>query len=182
MDRVRLERSVHAAVNDTRERHGCRCVAYDSDLRPVARYHSRRMATEGELFHEAPDGESLSDRLDRFDYDLIAKATGQRFCHECSSDLRRFASPAYCPACGTATLDSTPESTRAGENLAVKRYVPRPVGTDEETAATAVVDGWLESPGHRDNLLEPSFEREAIGVVVTNENRSVCVYVTQVLS
>ncbi|MEZ3118140.1 CAP domain-containing protein [Halobaculum sp. MBLA0147] len=182
MDRTRLERRVHAAVNETRERHGRRGVAYDPDLRPVARYHSRRMVAKGELFHEAPDGEDLSERLDMFDYDLIAKGTGQRFCHDCSSDLRRFAAPAYCPACGTATLDSTLESTRAGENLAVKRYVPRPVGTDEETAATAVVDGWLESPGHRDNLLEPSFEREAIGVVVTDERQRVCVYVTQVLS
>lgn len=182
MDRTQLESRVHVAVNETRERHGRRNVAYDPDLRPIARYHSGRMATEGELFHEAPDGEDLSDRLDTFDYDQIAKATGQRFCHECSGDLRRFSAPAYCPACGAATLDSTVESTRAGENLAVKQYVPRPVGTDEATAADAVVTGWLRSPGHRDNLLEPSFEREAIGVVVTDEHRGVSVYVTQVLS
>jgi uncharacterized protein YkwD len=42
-----------------------------------------------------------------------------------------------------------------GENLAFERGVPDPVAT--------VVDGWLRSPPHRANLLNPSFDRVGYG-------------------
>jgi uncharacterized protein YkwD len=45
----------------------------------------------------------------------------------------------------------------------------------EETASQAVV-GWMGSPGHRRNILEPSYDREGIGVGISADEK---VYVTQ---
>ncbi len=44
---------------------------------------------------------------------------------------------------------------RSGENLAMNNY-PDPVDV--------AVKGWMESPGHRDNILTPSYTHTAVGV------------------
>lgn len=37
-------------------------------------------------------------------------------------------------------------------------------GTDEQSLATTIVDGWMNSRGHRDNILHSGWNSEAIGV------------------
>jgi len=60
-----------------------------------------------------------------------------------------------------------------GENLA--RVYPD-CSASPEAAAREVVDGWMESPGHRENLLRERFEREGIGVYLEGDG---AVYATQ---
>jgi uncharacterized protein YkwD len=55
-----------------------------------------------------------------------------------------------------------------GENLARTRGIP--------DAATAVVEGWMASPGHRRNVLSPRFRKTAVGVW----HEGTTYYVTQV--
>jgi len=43
--------------------------------------------------------------------------------------------------------------------------------------AKAAVEGWLNSPGHRANILSPYFDRSGIGVAVTGSGMA---YATQV--
>lgn len=65
-------------------------------------------------------------------------------------------------------------STRSvGENLA-KEY-PQSSEPPEETAQS-VVDGWMNSPGHRENLLRDGFNKEGIGVHVRHNGY---LYITQ---
>ena len=45
-----------------------------------------------------------------------------------------------------------------------------------EEIASQIVAGWMDSPGHRQNILETSYDQEGIGVVVTADEK---VYVTQ---
>ena len=42
--------------------------------------------------------------------------------------------------------------------------------------AQITVDGWMNSPGHRKNILTDIFDQEGIGVVITQDDK---VYVTQ---
>ena len=44
-----------------------------------------------------------------------------------------------------------------------------------EELAQSTVDGWMDSPGHRENILTP-FSREGIGIIVTDEGE---VYITE---
>jgi uncharacterized protein YkwD len=60
-----------------------------------------------------------------------------------------------------------------GENIA--KIYPGPT-TSAEDAASEVVDEWMESPGHRENILQDQFKREGIGVYF---GRDGAMYATQ---
>ena len=83
-----LEARIHERTNASRTERGTSAVALDPDLARIARYHSRRMADAGQLFHEASDGETMADRFEKLDYNHREKASGQSFCHGCGGDLR----------------------------------------------------------------------------------------------
>ena len=56
--------------------------------------------------------------------------------------------------------------TIRGENLAkipTTRYIPGPYISLQEVCEWAV-SGWMDSPGHRDNMLEPRFTETGVGV------------------
>ncbi len=50
-------------------------------------------------------------------------------------------------------------------------------GYSLEGIAADVVDGWLDSPGHRENLLDRNYDREGIGISVASDKK---MYFTQV--
>ncbi|WP_436930229.1 CAP domain-containing protein [Halosimplex halobium] len=66
---------------------------------------------------------------------------------------------------GTTTANRYQEvdysGNRAGENIA-KQYAT--TTGDAESVAADVVDGWMDSRGHRENILEGGFTNEGIGV------------------
>lgn len=70
-----------------------------------------------------------------------------------------------------------------GENVA-QSWISEPVRMDGETVvveneselANHLVRGWMNSPGHRENVLRDSFEYSGVGVIIDKENR---VYATQ---
>ena len=70
-----------------------------------------------------------------------------------------------------------------GENVA-QSWIDEPVAVDSETivaeneseVAAHLVDRWMASPGHRENILRESFAESGVGVIVTEDNR---VYATQ---
>ena len=45
-----------------------------------------------------------------------------------------------------------------------------------EELANLVVDGWMDSPGHRENILNSTYDVEGIGVAINDDEE---VYVTQ---
>lgn len=59
---------------------------------------------------------------------------------------------------------------RIGENI----YMMSGYRLSPERAAAMVVDGWMESPGHRANILGAAFEESGIGVVTDG----ISIYVT----
>lgn len=49
------------------------------------------------------------------------------------------------------------QAASSGENLAW--------GTGSEQSPVEIVDGWMHSPGHRENILRPAFSEVGIGIV-----------------
>ncbi len=75
---------------------------------------------------------------------------------------------------GDRMSDFFPGHCRAvGENLAMISTTP---GDDVDSAADRVVEGWMNSPSHRENLLTEEWDSQGIGVYVTDDGR---VYATQ---
>lgn len=155
IDRAATERYIHEYVNEERTQRGLAPLAFDTELREVARYYSARMAREDFFAHTAPNGDTLSDRYDRFGYDCRVSVGDGRF-------------------------------ATGGENLAYT-YYEVPVRTDEgvevydteRELARGIVEGWMNSPGHRENLLRPYWDGEGIGVYAIAEGGQLRVYATQ---
>ena len=66
--------------------------------------------------------------------------------------------------------------SRAGENIYMGARFDYTV--DVKTQARLIVDGWMASPGHRKNLLDPNYTHMGIGVAASGKN---C-YATQIFA
>ena len=147
---------VHRRVNQLRASYGLRALSWESELLPIARDHSADMMRRNYFAHHSPEGHSFKHRY---------QAGGYRC--EAPIDERRYLT--------------------GGENLALShrftgtrvysdgRRVPYGKRTAEQIAER-VVTGWFNSPGHRRNMLNPHWRKEAIGVVIGVDGR---IWVTQ---
>lgn len=153
---VIFERKVHDLVNDERVKAGLPALGWEDALNRIARYHSEDMATRDYFNHVSPDGETFSDRYKKFGYN-------------CS---RQVGMTVY----------------MGGENLLVNN-VSDYYNYDEKTGdileyhflsleelAANALSGWMGSPEHKENILFPYFQKEGIGVYVTDDGK---VYITE---
>jgi len=151
-----VSRLVHQEVNRVRRRHRLRTLGWDGRLGVVATRHSRDMLRRDYFAHNSPDGENFSRRYQRGGYTCRVPLTARSF-------------------------------LTGGENLALThhnarfivysdgRKVPTGFRTPAQIARR-VVTGWLNSPGHRANLLKPQWRQEGIGVSIGADGR---IWVTQ---
>lgn len=64
-----------------------------------------------------------------------------------------------------------------GENIAAQPFFPK-YGVDVELFAHRLVDIWLASPRHRDNLADPAYDRTGVGAAASGDT----VYVTELFA
>ena len=152
LDEGEVERLVHEAVNDYRAERGVDELSSDDGLAEISQYHSDNMAEDGEIYHTSPGGQTVQDRYDRFGYDCRAPAGDGRY-------------------------------RTSGENVA-KTWYEQQLTTGEyystpEELADGIVRQWIDSEGHRRNLVDDVWRKEGIGVTVTEEDGNTAVYVTQ---
>lgn len=152
LDRSRVERLVHEHVNERRAEHGLGALEFDTALREIARYHSEDMAENDYFSHTSPDGETRSDRYDRFGYD----------CRADTGDGTYYT--------GGENIAYTYYDTRVRTSDGVVRY------TTADELARGLVRGWMNSQGHRENILTEAWDHEGIGVAITSDGK---VYATQ---
>lgn len=150
--------AVHERVQLLRARHDLPEVAWSDTLGAVARRHSADMAARDYFSHITPEGLTPTERAARMSY-VCRKTDGDMISTGVGENL--FSTGLYS---SVRTVTEGGETTRT---YAWKRL---------DEIAHDVVDGWMGSPGHRANLLEPRYNREGIGVVVTDGDR---VLVTQ---
>lgn len=130
-------------MNEERRKSGLHELEQREDIEDISAYKTQRMINENYISHEAPDGEEVRDRFDRFNVN-------------CSL---------------------------VGENLA-KTYYNKNVNTDHEgqvkytsmeELATGITKQFMNSPDHKDNLLDEQWESHGINIQVTSQDE---VYVT----
>ena len=150
-----LASSIHALINEERKKEGLDALRWDQALAGIALAHSRDMASRDYFDHVSPEGEDFADRYEKHGYNLTTRVGDSVYV--------------------------------GGENLSLTNVVSSYVydeNTDEiyeyrynslQELAASTVQGWMESPGHRDNILTP-FTREGIGIFVSDEGE---VYITQ---
>jgi uncharacterized protein YkwD len=110
---AKAEQEMFKLVNTERAKAGLDLLAFDNELRDVARDHSDDMFTRGYFSHQSPEGLSPFDRME----------------------------------------DAGIVFGYAGENLALA------------PSTTLAMQGLMNSPGHRANILSPNFKKIGIGVI-----------------
>ncbi|WP_435175397.1 CAP domain-containing protein [Halorussus sp. AFM4] len=152
LDRSRVEKLIHKYVNERRTEHGLGTLSFDTDLREIARYHSRDMAENDYFSHTSPDGETRADRYEKFGYDCRAYITDTRY------------------YTGGENIAYTYYDTDVRADWGTVHY------TNADDLAAGIVRQWMNSQGHRENILTEAWNNEGIGVYVTAEGK---VYATQ---
>ena len=158
---AKVEARIHQLINEKRTETGAQELALDPTLSKVARDHSEDMGVRRFFSHCTaprdynPVPESYHDEMERRYREHAGCAAGELAAYD------RYAKGGYdCPR-------------GAWENIVYGEYsMPK----SEDELAQRAVDSLMNSPGHRENLLNPDHAREGIGVYVTPDRR---VYVTQ---
>ncbi|MBM3910228.1 MAG: CAP domain-containing protein [Thaumarchaeota archaeon] len=153
-DPSKIENLIYQYTNEQRTRNGLAALANDASLASIARSHSEDMAANGYMSHTNLDGKDPSDR---------AASVG----YSCYKDY------------GTYYTYGVAENI--AQNWLYTSYMTSGIYTSynwhtEESLAKEIVGGWMESPGHRQNILTSTYDRIGIGVGIASND---AVYSTQ---
>jgi len=150
-----LASSIHDLINEERVKAGLDRLQWDQALANIALSHSTDMGLRDYFDHISPEGQEFGARYEEHGYHKNTRIGDRIYL--------------------------------GGENLTLTNVV-RSYTYDQETGevleykyselaelADSTVQGWMGSPGHRENILTP-FTREGIGVYVTDEGE---IYITE---
>ncbi len=130
-------------------------MGIDTELASVARSHSADMATAKYFEHTNLRGQSATDR-------------GATVGYDCRKDYGSYYTYGLAENIYQATLYS--------QYWTLNGIVVRKDYYELEELAALVVDGWMDSAGHRENILNGSYDLQGIGVAVNDDEQ---VYITQ---
>ena len=149
-----LEVLVHNLINSERANTGLHTLQFDGDIATIARNHSEDMAIRGYFSHDSLEGLSPTDRGRLAGYDCI-KDYGSHYTYGLAENIH--------------------QGWLASSTTYVNGAPYHDWNTQEQIAARAV-NGWMNSPGHRENILTASYDRAGIGVAIAEDGK---VYITQ---
>lgn len=151
-----LQSLVHALVNNERQQRDIPLLREDNRLSGIARAHSQDMSQNDFFAHQNLSGQDPSERAAIEGY-TCRKNYGSYYTEGIAENIFQnwlFSSATYIWPVPIAIKDrSSPEEI-----------------------ATSTVVGWMESSGHRKNILDPNYDRVGTGVAVLQGEK---VYITQ---
>ena len=155
IDKSKLEKQVHELTNQYRVQNGLKALSWDDKLSNIARNHSEDMASRNYFAHDTPEGRDPTDR---------GSAQGYR-CQK---------------AIGNLIYSGIAENIFQNNLYDTVWYTNGiPTSYDWNTLddlAQSTVDGWMDSSGHRENILTKTYDKEGIGVAIASDDK---VYITQ---
>ena len=150
-----LERRIHDLINKERTAKKLRTLQFDEKLSSIARAHSADMARRKFFSHVNPDGKDPTAR-------------GELAGYRCKKDFGSYFTEGLAENLYQGNLYSSVRTRGT-----VKTYTWNTL----EDLATQSVTGWMKSKGHRENILEKSYDKTGIGVAISKDDK---VFVTQV--
>lgn len=189
-----VARKIHDEVNRVRLANNLNALEWDDELAEVALLHSEdqsrdnRELTDPGLLCQYPtirhegfvSGFSVRDRVS--DADIDFRAVGENIAMipgiRSRSYTFEFEENPKCPEQATAQINSVSDKDRyeAGlrKLLGEARKISgvtfvREVPYTEEEIIDLAIDGWMDSVGHRENILYPGYTHGGVGIVKINE-------------
>ncbi len=151
-----LEYEIHELVNTERVKQGLPSLAYDDALADIARDHSNDMATYNFFSHNNLNGQDPTDRAIAAGYPVYKDYGNGVYSEGIAENIYQ-----------NWLYDGL---SYYNENEPIYKW------STQSEIASSTVNGWMNSPGHRANILDSSYDKEGIGVSITADYK---VYVTQ---
>lgn len=148
-----LAKRIHTQINKRRKMHGLQSLAWNDTLSRIALKHSRDMANRNYLGHDTPEGESFSRRYRQGRFSCEIRIGNQ--VHAGAENI---------------ALGRLYNSTTTENGITYYHW------NSVQEIALRTVDGWMASPGHRENILTPYWRQEGIGIEIGPGNK---IYITQ---
>ena len=139
----------HALINEERVNNGLPTLEYDDNLERIALSHSRDMSEKGYFAHKSLNGDSFSARYAKAGYNC-ARRVGVVI-HKGAENIHQgwqFG-----------------RTTVRGDRIISRDWL------SDQRLAEIAVNGWMNSPGHRANILHPLWQREGIGVAAATDGK-----------
>lgn len=145
IDISELEQRVHTLINEERVNYGLKPLVWDDKIALIAREHSQDMATNDFFSHDNLKGEDPTDR-------------GNRHGYSCRKDYGSY------------------YTYGLAENIALTPIYSDVVGcgstTSLDSLAECIVDGWMTSPGHRENILTKTYTKAGVGIAYSSDDQA----------
>jgi len=145
---------IHELINAERQSYGLAPLSYDSALAAIALSHSNDMALNNYFAHVNLAGQTPADR---------GNAAG----YTCKKDYGTY----YTIGIAENLLQNNLYSS-----VTVTNGVYTYDWTSPEDLAQSSVTGWMNSAGHRKNILTETYDREGIGIAIASDDK---VYITE---
>jgi uncharacterized protein YkwD len=155
INKIQLEEQVHKLTNQYRIQNGLNALSWDDKLSNIARSHSEDMASRNYFAHDTPEGKDPTDRGTSQGY-ICQKAIGNLIYSGIAENI--FQNNLYDTVWYTNDIPTSYDWNTLDE------------------LAYSTVDGWMNSPGHRENILTKTIDKEGIGVAFASDDK---VYITQ---
>lgn len=150
----KIENLIYTYTNEQRSQNGLPKLVLDHKLSDIARLHSVDMANRNYFSHDSPEGTDPTQRGANAGYDC-RKNYGSYYTYGLAENI--------------------------AQNWLYTSYMTKGVRTSytwhtEESLARDIVDGWMASAGHRENILTSTYNKIGIGIGISQDD---AVYATQ---
>lgn len=149
----RLEQRIHDLINEEREQQGLEPLEWDGRLAEIARQHSLDMAQRTYFSHVSPEGRDFPYRYQQNGYTCSVRVKDILYT-------------------GAENIFQNNLYNRSATVNGVAYYD----WNSEKELAASTVRGWMNSPGHRRNILTPHWQNQGIGIAISPDGK---VYITQ---
>tara|TARA_Y100000310_G_scaffold289466_1_gene315867 strand:- start:2145 stop:3227 length:1083 start_codon:yes stop_codon:yes gene_type:complete len=154
IDIYALEKEIHALINNERINMGLNSLSFSEELTNIARGHSQDMALNNYFEHDNLKGQDPTDRA-------ISKG------YNCYKDY------------GSYYTEGVAENifqNNLYDSVSYVYFIPIYNWNSQLEIAQSTVVGWMNSPGHRANILTSTYDTEGIGVAISGDDK---VYITE---
>lgn len=151
-----LEQKIHLLIDVERQKNGISPLSLDQKLSTIARNHSIDMANRNYFEHDTPEGQDPTARGTAVGYSCHKDLAGGWYSNGLAENI--FQNNLY-------------------NSVEYMNGVPISYDwNDMDALASSTVQGWMNSNGHRENILTSAFDREGIGVAIASDDK---VYITE---
>ena len=154
---VEIEAAIHSKVNAVRSEHNLSPVRWDDTMALSARFHSIDMRNNGYFSHTNLQGQKPTDRINGHERLYIASICvavyGENLAFSYGDDYH----------------------DTIKKNTANRTY---DITLDVDGITDHIIDLWMESKTHRDNMLTPTHTFSGVGVAIGAYNSRRAVYIT----